>query len=277
MQHQPLITLSDGNTIPQVGLGVWRADDKQAAQAVETAINAGYRHIDTAAIYGNETGVGDGIHAAGIDRKSLFVTTKLWNGEQGYETTLRAFDESLKKLRLDYIDLYLIHWPVPKRDTYVDTWKAFIELQKQGRIRSIGVSNFEVSHLDRIIAETGVVPVINQIETHPAFQQTTLREQLLTKHIQSQSWSPLGQGPLLENPLIADIAKKHQRTAAQVVIRWHIQNKLVVIPKSVTPSRIVENFNVFDFELDADDLARIATLDRKDGRLGPVPDEMDMV
>jgi 2,5-diketo-D-gluconate reductase A len=277
MQHQPLMTLSDGNTIPQVGLGVWRADDKQAAQAVETAINAGYRHIDTAAIYGNETGVGDGIHAAGIDRKSLFVTTKLWNGEQGYETTLRAFDESLKKLRLDYIDLYLIHWPVPKRDTYVDTWKAFIELQKQGRIRSIGVSNFEVSHLDRIIAETGVVPVINQIETHPAFQQTTLREQLLTKHIQSQSWSPLGQGPLLENPLIADIAKKHQRTAAQVVIRWHIQNKLVVIPKSVTPSRIVENFNVFDFELDADDLARIATLDRKDGRLGPVPDEMDMV
>jgi 2,5-diketo-D-gluconate reductase A len=277
MQHQPLITLSDGNTIPQVGLGVWRADDKQAAQAVETAINAGYRHIDTAAIYGNETGVGDGIHAAGIDRKSLFVTTKLWNGEQGYETTLRAFDESLKKLRLDYIDLYLIHWPVPKRDTYVDTWKAFIELQKQGRIRSIGVSNFEVSHLDRIITETGVVPVINQIETHPAFQQTTLREQLLTKHIQSQSWSPLGQGPLLENPLIADIAKKHQRTAAQVVIRWHIQNKLVVIPKSVTPSRIVENFNVFDFELDADDLARIATLDRKDGRLGPVPDEMDMV
>lgn len=277
MQHQPLMTLSDGNTIPQVGLGVWRADDKQAAQAVETAINAGYRHIDTAAIYGNETGVGDGIHAAGIDRKSLFITTKLWNSEQGYETTLRAFDESLKKLRLDYIDLYLIHWPVPKRDTYVDTWKAFIELQKQGRIRSIGVSNFEVSHLDRIINETGVVPVINQIETHPAFQQTTLREQLLTKHIQSQSWSPLGQGPLLENPLIADIAKKHQRTAAQVVIRWHIQNKLVVIPKSVTPSRIVENFNVFDFVLDTDDLARIATLDRKDGRLGPVPDEMDVV
>ncbi len=271
----PAIPLSDGNTIPQVGLGVWRTPDDVAAPVVRTALAAGYRHIDTAAIYGNEEGVGEGIRSSGVDRKEIFLTTKLWNDQQGFDSTLRAFDESLKRLGTDYVDLYLIHWPAPQRGLYVDTWKAFVRLKAEGRARSIGVSNFYPEHLEMIIAETGEEPVINQIELHPDFQQNAARKAHAARRIVTESWSPLGQGTLLDNPTISAVAKKHGRTAAQTIIRWHIDNGLVVIPKSVTPSRIEENFQVFDFKLDDDDLTAIAALDRADARIGPDPKTAD--
>lgn len=271
MNEQPTILFHDGNGIPQIGLGVWQTPDDTAVTAVKTALSAGYRHIDTAAIYENEPGVGEGMRASGLDRSEIFLTTKLWNSEQGYDSTLKAFDASLKRLGTDYVDLYLIHWPAPGRDRYVDTWKAFIQLQKEGRARSIGVSNFNPDHLQRLIDETGVTPVINQIELHPDFPQKEARAYHDRHRIVTQSWSPLGQGRLLENPVIAGVAAKHGRTPAQVVIRWHIDNGLVVIPKSVTPSRIVENFNVFDFKLDDGDMATLATLEKDGGRIGPDP------
>lgn len=271
MPTQPSLTFNDGRTIPQLGLGVWQATDAQAALAVRTALQAGYRHIDTAAIYNNEAGVGEGIRAAGVKREDLFVTTKLWNDAQGSDSALQALDASLKRLRLDYVDLYLIHWPAPRKDLYVESWQALIRLQKEGRARSIGVSNFTAEHLDRIIGETGVTPVLNQIELHPRFQQQALRAAHAKRGMATESWSPLGQGKLLADPVIGAIAARHQRTPAQVIIRWHLDNGLVVIPKSVTPGRIRENFDVFGFRLDAEDLAQIAGLDAKDGRIGPDP------
>ncbi len=271
MTAQPLINFNDGHSIPQVGLGVWQTPDDVAVTAVKTAIDGGYRHIDTAAIYENEKGVGEGIRAANIDRSDLFVTTKLWNADQGYNSALKAADESLKRLGLDYVDLYLIHWPAPKKELYVDSWKALVRLKEEGRVRSIGVSNFEVEHLDRIIGETGVTPVLNQIELHPNFQQRALRDAHTARGIATESWSPLGQGKQLSDPVIALISKKHGRTPAQVIIRWHIENGLIVIPKSVTSSRIIENFDVFGFSLDEADLAAIAKLDNADGRIGPNP------
>jgi len=267
----PTVLLNDGRSIPQLGLGVWQASNDQAAQAVRAALQAGYRHVDTAAIYDNETGVGEGIRSAGVKREEIFVTTKLWNDAQGGDSALKAFDQSLKRLKLDYVDLYLIHWPAPRKDRYVESWKTLVRLQKEGRAKSIGVSNFMPEHLDRIIAETGVTPVLNQIELHPHFQQATLRAAHAKRNIVTESWSPLGQGKLLSDPVIAAIAAKHKRTPAQVIIRWHLDSGLVVIPKSVTPSRIVENADVFGFSLDADDKARIATLDAQNGRLGPDP------
>lgn len=271
MTNQPRIAFTDGNTIPQVGLGVWQTPNDIAAPSVRAALAAGYRHVDTAAVYENEEGVGEGIRTSGVDRRDIFLTTKLWNDQQGYDSTLAAFDASLERLGTDYVDLYLIHWPAPLRDSYVDTWKAFVQLKKEGRARSIGVSNFYPEHLERIIAETGVTPVINQIELHPDFQQHAARAAHARLGIVTQSWSPLGQGKLLANPTIGAIAAKHGKTPAQVIIRWHIDNGLVVIPKSVTPSRIVENFKVFDFKLDAEDLAAIAKLDDASGRIGPDP------
>lgn len=271
MSTTPIITLSDGHTIPQVGLGVWRTPDDVAAPVVRAALEAGYRHIDTAAIYGNEEGVGEGIRSSGIDRKDVFLTTKLWNDRQGFDSTLSAFDESLKRLGTDYVDLYLIHWPAPQQNRYVETWKAFVRLKEEGRARSIGVSNFYPEHLEMIIAETGEEPVINQIELHPDFQQKAARDAHATRRIVTESWSPLGQGQLLDNPTIGAVARKHGRTPAQTIIRWHIDNGLVVIPKSVTPSRIEENFQVFDFKLDDDDLAAIAALDSPGARIGPDP------
>ena len=271
MSDQTSITFNDGLSIPQVGLGVWQTPDDIAAPSVRAAIEAGYRHIDTAAIYQNENGVGEGIRSSGIGRESIFLTTKLWNDAQGFDSTLKAFDESLKKLGTNYVDLYLIHWPAPKKDRYLDTWKAFVQLHKEGRAKSIGVSNFGAEHLKRIIGETGVTPVLNQIELHPDFQQRALREVHDELGIKTESWSPLGQGQLLSNPVIGAVAAKHGRTAAQVIIRWHIDNGLIVIPKSVTPSRIEENFKVFDFKLDADDLKQIDTLDTPKGRIGPDP------
>jgi 2,5-diketo-D-gluconate reductase A len=266
------IRLNDGVDIPQIGFGVWQVDNAEAPKAVKAAIGAGYRSIDTAAIYGNEEGVAAGIHAADVPREQLFITTKLWNDRHGAKNALKAFDESLKKLQLEHVDLYLIHWPSPRTNLYVETWRALQEIKSSGRARSIGVSNFKIPHLERIIGETGIIPSINQIELHPRFQQTAQRKFHARHKIVTESWSPLGQGGAMKDPLIAGIAAKHGRTPAQVTLRWHIQNGLIAIPKSVTPARIVENFDVFNFELTEEDMAKIATLDNDRGRIGPDPD-----
>lgn len=271
MTTQPIITFHDGHSIPQVGLGVWQTPQDIAAPTVRTALAAGYRHIDTASGYDNEEGVGEGIRSSGVDRKDIFVTTKLRNTDQGYDNALRAFEVSLKKLGSDYIDLYLIHWPSPHRGLYRETWKAFVRLREEGRVRSIGVSNFYPDHLAHIIGDTDVVPVINQIELHPDFQQKAAQDAHKKHNIITESWSPLGQGRFISNPVIGQIAAKHGKTPAQVIIRWHIDTGLVVIPKSVTPSRIEENFNVFDFKLDGEDMAAIAKLDSAGARMGPDP------
>ncbi|MFE1249755.1 aldo/keto reductase [Streptomyces sp. NPDC058735] len=261
--------------MPQLGFGVWQVPDDEAETAVATALQAGYRSIDTAAIYGNEEGTGKAIAASGLPREELFVTTKLWNSDQGYDSTLRAFDTSLGKLGLDHVDLYLIHWPTPERGLYVDTYKAFEKLHADGRIRAIGVSNFLPEHLEKLIAETSVVPAVNQIELHPHLQQQASREYHAERGIATEAWSPLGQGKgLLEVPAIVAIARKHHRSPAQVVLRWHVQLGNVVIPKSVTPSRIKENIEVFDFELDTEDLAAISALN-EDRRLGFDPAEFN--
>lgn len=267
----PPIILNNGVEMPQLGFGVWQVPDDEAERAVTTAFEAGYRSIDTAAIYGNEEGTGKAIAASGLAREDIFVTTKLWNGDQGYDSTLRAFDTSLDKLGLEYVDLYLIHWPTPARDLFVDTYKAFEKLYADGRVKAIGVSNFEPDHLERLIAETSVVPAVDQIELHPHLQQRAAREYHAEHGIATEAWSPLGSGKgLLEVPAIVAIAQKHGRTPAQIVLRWHLQLGNVVIPKSVTPSRIKENIEVFDFTLDTEDLAAISALN-EDRRLGPDP------
>ncbi|MBE1611954.1 aldo/keto reductase [Actinopolymorpha pittospori] len=274
MSKVPTITLNNGVEIPQLGFGVWQVPDDEAVAAVRTAIEVGYRSIDTAAIYGNEEGTGRGIAESGVPREELFVTTKLWNGAQGYDTTLAAFEESVAKLKTDYVDLYLIHWPVPSKDKYVDTWRAFEKLYADGRIRSIGVSNFQPAHLQRLFDETEVVPVLNQVELHPYFSQEKLRAFNGEHKIATEAWSPLAQGgDLLGDPAVAAIAAKYGKTNAQVVLRWHLQIGNVVIPKSVTPSRIKENFDVFDFELSAEDVTAISGLNR-DQRIGGDPDTL---
>ncbi|MFI1538482.1 aldo/keto reductase [Streptomyces anandii] len=267
----PPITLNNGVEMPQLGFGVWQVPDDEAERAVATALQAGYRSIDTAAIYGNEEGTGRAVAASGLLREDVFVTTKLWNGDQGYDSTLRAFDASLAKLGLEYVDLYLIHWPVPSKGAFTDSYRAFEKLLADGRARAIGVSNFLPEHLGRLIEETSVVPAVNQIELHPHLQQRAAREFHAEQGIATEAWSPLGQGKgLLKVPAIVAIAQKHGRTPAQVVLRWHIQLGNIVIPKSVTPSRIKENIEVFDFSLDDEDLAAISALN-EDRRLGPDP------
>ncbi|MDR3159835.1 MAG: aldo/keto reductase [Zoogloeaceae bacterium] len=269
---QTFLTLNDGASIPQLGLGTWQTPDAQAADAVRAALEIGYRLIDTAAVYGNESGVGAGLRAAGLPREQVFVTTKLWNDRQGFDSALSAFDESLARLRLDYVDLYLIHWPAPSHDRYLDSWRALIRLKEEKRARSIGVSNFQVPHLERIIEETGVTPAVNQIELHPDFQQQALMAFHVLHGIRTQSWSPLGQGALLQDKTIRAIAKKHQKTPAQIIIRWHLERELLAIPKSVHVERIKENFAVFDFFLDAEDTAQLTLMDNAKGRIGPHPD-----
>jgi 2,5-diketo-D-gluconate reductase A len=271
MTSQPRLALNDGKSIPQIGLGVWKAANDVAVLAVETALQAGYRHIDTASAYENEEGVGQGIIRSGLSRGDIFLTTKLWNDDQGYDTTLRAMDASLKRLGTDYVDLYLIHWPSAYRGKYIETWKALIRLRDEGKARSIGVSNFEGRYIDDLFEATGELPVINQVQLHPRFQQRSLRKAYEPRQILTESWSPLGQGKMLDNPVIGDIARRHGKSPAQVIIRWHIEEGLVVIPKSVTPSRIIENFDVFDFALSEADKAAIDGLDSPDGRIGSDP------
>ena len=272
MTNPTVIKLHDGNVMPQLGLGVWQASNEEVVTAVHKAVEVGYRSIDTAAAYKNESGVGKAISSAGIPREDLFITSKLWN--DAHLRPAEALQESLEHLKLDYLDLYLIHWPVPAIDHYVEAWKGLIELQKQGLVKSIGVCNFQIPHLQRLIDETGVAPVINQIELHPLMQQRQLNAWNATHKIQTESWSPLAQGGegVFDQKIIHKLAEKYGKTPAQIVIRWHLDKGLVVIPKSVTPSRIAENFDVWDFRLDKDELTDLTALD-KGKRLGPDPDQ----
>jgi diketogulonate reductase-like aldo/keto reductase len=270
-QQVPTLALGSGERIPQIGYGVFQVPPKETEQPVAEALAVGYRHIDTAAAYRNEGGVGVAIRASGIPRDELFITTKCWNEDHGHEQAKRACRASLERLELTHLDLYLIHWPVPAHDRYVETWKAFIELQQEGLVRSIGVSNFQAEHLERVIAETGVTPAINQIELHPHYQQVGLRREHERLGILTEAWSPLGQGLELDDPVIVAIAEEHSKTPAQTIIRWHLQLGNVVIPKSVTPSRIAENFDVFDFELSEAQMQAIEAIDAGT-RIGPDPE-----
>jgi 2,5-diketo-D-gluconate reductase A len=266
----PTVTLHDGVEIPQLGFGVFQVPPEETQQAVEEALAVGYRHIDTAAAYRNEAGVGAGIEAAGIAREDVFITTKLWNSQQGYDSTLEACEKSLERLGVDHVDLYLIHWPVPTEDRYPDTWRAFERIHGEGRTRSIGVSNFRVEDLERLKAEADLLPTLNQIELHPYHQQAELRAWHADNGVATEAWSPLAQGAVLDDPTIEAIAADRGRTPAQVVLRWHIQIGNVVIPKSVTPERIRENFELFDFELGEEEMAAIGRLDSGE-RIGPDP------
>jgi 2,5-diketo-D-gluconate reductase A len=274
MTRVPTIELNNGVRIPQLGFGVFLVPPGTTEASVTSALQAGYRHIDTARIYDNEQEVGTAIAKAGLPRDELFVATKVWNADQGYDSTLAAFDASLGRLGLDHVDLYLIHWPTPANDRYVDTWRALEKIAAEGRARAIGVSNFQIPHLRRLIDETGTVPAVNQVELHPNLVQAGLRAFHAEHGIATEAWSPLARGALLEDPAIGKIAAKHGRTPAQVILRWHLQIGNVVIPKSVTPSRITENIDVFGFVLDADDVAAIEALDTHT-RIGPNPDEFN--
>jgi diketogulonate reductase-like aldo/keto reductase len=272
MTQVPLIELSDGAKIPQLGFGTWQIDPEDAGEAVTKALDVGYRAIDTAAAYENEAEVGGAINGSAIDRSELFVTTKLWNDSQGADATKAAFEESLSKLGLDYLDLYLIHWPAPDKGLFVETWKAMEELRADGRVRSIGVSNFREEDLERLAQETDTVPVLNQIELHPALQQRGLREVHSERGIVTEAWSPLAQGELFEDEALTGIAEANSKSAAQVMLRWQMQLGNVTIPKSVTADRIEANFDIWDFELSDEDMAAIEGLD-KGRRTGPDPSE----
>lgn len=273
LQKSPMITLNDGNQMPQLGLGVYKVEDAIAAELVSNAISLGYRLIDTASMYENEIGVGDGIRAAGVNRDEIFVTTKFWLDGLGYENTLAEFDKSLKKLGLDYLDMYLIHWPAPKRGLlYVDSWRAMEKLQAEGLIRSIGVSNFHGHHIDEILKVSSVVPAVNQIELHPWLTQEAMVEYDASHGIITQAWSPLARGKIFDEALLAELAGVYGKSAAQVVLRWHIQRGISVIPKTSSVGRLAENLDVFDFELSADDVARISALNI-DFRTGVDPED----
>ena len=272
MTAVPAPPFHDGRSVPQLGYGVWQVEDEVAADVVRQAIDAGYRHIDTAAGYQNEGGVGRAVKAADVPREDLFITTKLANGDQGFDSAKAALDASLEKLDMDYVDLYLIHWASPQRGKYLESWKALIELQQEGKAKSIGVSNFPIPQLEEIIAETGVVPVMHQIELHPEFQQSELRRYHAEKGILTEAWSPLGQGgDILKDPVITAIAETHGVDAGQVIIAWHLAIGNVVIPKTVTPERIVSNLAAAQLVLTEEEVERIDGLDRADGRIGADP------
>jgi diketogulonate reductase-like aldo/keto reductase len=265
------VTLAGGVEIPQLGFGVFQVPPAETAAAVTRALETGYRHLDTATAYRNERPLGEAVRNSPVPREEVFITTKCWNEHQGYDESREAFDKSFERLGVGPIDLYLIHWPVPAHDRYLDTWRTFIELRGEGRARAIGVSNFQVAHLHRLIEQTAVTPAINQIELHPYFQQAELRRAHAELGIVTEAWSPLAQGLVLEDPAIVAIAAAHGKTPGQVVIRWHLQLGNVVIPKSVTPSRIAANFDVFDFELSEAEMSAIEDLDAG-RRIGPDPD-----
>jgi diketogulonate reductase-like aldo/keto reductase len=271
----PVLTLHDGVEMPQLGFGVFQIPPEETQERVEEALAAGYRHVDTAAAYRNEAGVGAAIAAGGVRREDVFVTTKLWNSEQGYDSTLRAFEKSIERLGTGHVDLYLIHWPLPNRDLFLDTWRAFEKIKEEGGARSIGVSNFRVEDLERLEAEAEQRPTVNQIELHPRLQQAELRAWHADHDVATEAWSPLAQGDLLEDGTIETVAAHHERTPAQVILRWHLQIGNVVIPKSVTPERIRENFELFDFALSEDDMAAIERLDAGE-RVGPDPGSFDV-
>lgn len=272
MAQQPTLTLNDGNVIPQLGLGVWQVEPTITARVVSDGIKAGYRSIDTAEGYRNEEGVGQAIRESDVPRGELFITSKLRNGGHARDLALKSFDETMQKLGIDQLDLFLIHWPIPSQDKYVEAWKTLVELQAQGRIKSIGVSNFNQDHLERIISETGVTPAVNQIELHPTFQQRDKRAFHKQHGIHIESWSPLGSGKDLNDQAISRIATKHGKTVAQIILRWHLQEGLIVIPKSTHKERMEENIAVFDFALDGEDIAAIAGIDNPSaGRVGADP------
>lgn len=272
MPNSPELRLNSGALMPQLGLGVWQVTNDQAAELVRTAVKTGYRSIDTAAMYGNEEGVGQGIRTSGIPREQIFVATKLWHDRQGTDAAMKAFDESQKRLGLEYVDLYMIHWPAPKLNTYVETWRALIRLKQYNRAKTIGVCNFKIAHLQRLMDETGIVPAINQVELHPRFQQEALRDFHAQHGIATEAWAPLGRGAVLDDPVITALAQKHGKTPAQIVLRWHVENSIIAIPKSSNPTRLAENIDVFNFELSDDDMAAIAKMDSTKGRIGPDPD-----
>lgn len=271
-KNQSYLTFHDGRKAPQLGFGTWKLTGDVAVPAIKSAISNGYRAIDTAYIYYNEAEVGQAIAKSGVPRNELFITTKVWNNRHGHDSTKTAFEESLNKLNLDYIDLFMIHWPVPKEARYIETWQALIQLQDDSRARSIGVCNFEDRHLQKLLDNTGVIPVVNQIELHPYFQQAELRQYHKDHNIITEAWSPLGQGQVLQDPVINEIARKHQASPAQIILAWHISLGNMVIPKSGNAKRIAENFNIWHIHLDDDDLAQIASLDKADGRIGPDPE-----
>ena len=274
MTFAPLVEMNDGRSIPVIGFGVWQVPDDVVVDATLKALEVGYRHIDPAYLYLNERGVGEALRRSGLDRDDIFVTTKVWNTDHGYDETLRAFDKSTGLLGIDEVDLYLIHWPTPARDIYLDSWRALIRLREEGRARSIGVSNFHEAHLRKIIDETGVIPAINQIELHPWLPQAHMRDIDARLGIKTEAWSPLGSGRLIDDPVIAEVAAKHGKSPAQVMVRWSLQLGNIVLPKSVTPERIEQNIDVFDFVLDDADMAAIATLE-SGRRTGPNPDEFN--
>lgn len=270
------VQLNNQLMMPRLGFGVYKVPNEDVQEAVSVALESGYRALDTAQFYQNETGVGKAIKQARIAREDLFITTKVWNSHHGYERTMQAFEESLEKLQLDYIDLYLIHWPVPEQDKFIETYRALEDLYKAGTVKAIGVSNFHIHHLERLAKETKIKPVVNQVECHPYLQQQELKDYCKRNEIFLESWSPLYRGgAVLEEQVIQDIAQKHQKTAAQIILRWHVQEDSLIIPKSVTPSRIKENINIFDFELSIEEMKAIQKLD-SNTRVGKDPDEMNV-
>ena len=276
----PNIELNDGHSIPQLGFGVFQIDPEETARAVSEALEIGYRHIDTAEMYGNEKGVGEAVRASGLDRGDVYVTSKLNNSFHEPDEARRAFDGTLDALGFDYVDLFLIHWPLPTLydGDFVSTWRTLEEFRADGRSRSIGVSNFQTEHLERLAAETDTVPAANQIELHPYFQNREVRAYDEEHGIATEAWSPIAQGDVLDDPVVTEIAEKVGRTPAQVVLRWQVQHGNIVFPKSVTPERIRENFEIFDFELEAGDVERIDGLERGEaGRMGPNPDQFAYV